>query len=66
MPEFEFQKNGGGGDLMKTSEIYKRAQIAVINAPSICVSDKLEILRELMDKQDLEIFREQKEAEANQ
>ena len=27
------------------------------------VEDKLEILRELMDKEDLEIFREKKEAE---
>lgn len=50
---------------MKTSEIYKKAQIAVVNSPYLYSEDKLEILRELMDKEDLEIFREKKEAEAN-
>lgn len=48
---------------MKTSEIYKKAQFAVVNSLCLYPEDKLEILRELMDKEDLEIFREKKEAE---
>lgn len=47
---------------MKKSRLYYLAQTAVVRANNITDERKLEILRELMDKEDLEIFREQKEA----
>ena len=47
---------------MKKSRIYYLAQIAVIRANNITDESKLEILRELMDKEDLEIYCEKKEA----
>ena len=43
---------------MKKSELYKMAEIAVINSVSISVKDKLEILRDLMAQEDLALFRE--------
>lgn len=36
---------------MKKSEMYKLAQKAVLNAQSIVIDDKLEVLRELMDRE---------------
>lgn len=48
---------------MKTSEIYKKAQIAVVNSLCLCAEDKLEILRELMDAEKLALFNEEREAE---
>lgn len=44
---------------MKKSEIYKMAQRAVVNAMYLLPDDKLEILRELMAKEDLEKFCEE-------
>ena len=41
---------------MKRSEIYKVAQQAVINATFLGVDAKLEVLRELMDKEDVALF----------
>ena len=37
---------------MKKREIYKVAQICVINSNTLCSVDKLEVLRELMDRED--------------
>lgn len=50
---------------MKKSEIYHLAQIAVITTPCIAPETKLEVLRELMDKENLEIFCEKREGEKN-
>lgn len=47
---------------MKKSEIYKMAQIAVLNS-GLPGNNKLEILRELMDKEDVALFVEEREAE---
>lgn len=47
---------------MKKSELYHLAQIAVITSPCIAPETKLEVLKELMDKEDLEIFCEDREA----
>lgn len=44
---------------MKKSEMFKVAQIAVVNSLSICVTDKLEVLRELMDKEDVALYVEE-------
>lgn len=52
---------------MKKSEIYRLAQGAVITVPYLMNDDKLEILRELMEKEDVEKFvedREEKESVA--
>lgn len=48
---------------MKKSEMYKLAQCAVINSNSILTDDKLEILRELMGKEDVALYTERKEEE---
>lgn len=45
---------------MKKSEIYKMAQRAVVNTMCILADDKLEILRELIEKEGLEKFCEDK------
>lgn len=50
---------------MKKSEIYRQAQYAVINSPSIHTEAKTEILRELMDKEDVALFVEKQEEEEN-
>lgn len=46
---------------MKKSEIYRLAQGAVINYQAIDAAMKLEILRELMAKEDLALFTEKQE-----
>lgn len=46
---------------MKKSYIYRLAEISVLNDHHLPVADKLEILRELFDQEDLELFREDKE-----
>lgn len=43
---------------MKKSDIYKMAQEAVLTANYLTAEAKLAILRELMSKEDLEIFKE--------
>ena len=49
---------------MKKSEIYKLAQVAVIETPMLSSKQKIEILKELIDKEGLEMFVErQKEQE---
>lgn len=49
---------------MKKSEIYLKAQVAVLKTETVGVFDKLEILRELMSKEDIErMFEEKKEQE---
>jgi hypothetical protein len=45
---------------MKKSEIYHLAQLAVMTNPSIYTEQKLDILRVLMDDEDLEKYREEK------
>ena len=47
---------------MLKSEIYHLAQIAVITSPCITPETKLEVLGELMEKEDLEIFCEKQKA----
>lgn len=47
---------------MKKSEIYYLAQVAVVNSPSIIGEKKLKILKELMDKEALAKWAEEKEA----
>ena len=49
---------------MKKSEMYRLAQGAVLTNEYLSIEDKLEILRELMSKEDLEKFTEEKEARA--
>jgi hypothetical protein len=48
---------------MKKSESYHMAQVAVVLSPSIAPEKKLEILRVLMDAEDLELYCEEKEME---
>lgn len=47
---------------MKKSEMYKKAMLAVLESDSIPSEEKLEIARELIEREDLERFRE-KQAE---
>lgn len=46
---------------MKKSEIYRMAQIAVLNGSGFSGLTKLEILRELMVREDLALFTEKQE-----
>ena len=48
---------------MKKSEIYRMTQGAVVTSNYLCVEQKLEILRELMNQEDLELFCEKQEEE---
>ena len=43
---------------MKKSEIYRKAQLAVLRACKMTTEEKLVVLRELMAQEDLEKFRE--------
>ena len=47
---------------MKKSGMYKMAQCAVVDAPNLTTLTKLEILRELMCKEDVARFCENQEA----
>lgn len=47
---------------MKKSEMYRMAMLVVLESDSISNEDKLEIGRELIEREDLELFRE-KQAE---
>lgn len=47
---------------MKKSELYHLAQIAVITSPCIAPETKIEVLRELMDKESFESFCEDRDA----
>ena len=46
---------------MKKSQIYRLAQMAVVNSLCIPAVDKLEVLRELMDKESLAEYVEKQE-----
>ena len=48
---------------MKKSEIYRVAQMAIVDSHKIDVEDKLEILRELFEKENTAKYWETKEAE---
>lgn len=48
---------------MKKSEIYLKAQEAVLTDGTMCIREMLEILRELMRQEDLALFCEQQEEE---
>ena len=48
---------------MLKSEIYRLAQFAVVNSPSIAPESKIEVLRVLMMEEDLEKFSEEREAQ---
>ncbi len=50
--------NKKGEKTMKKSEIYRLAQDAVVNVPYLKTHEKLEILRELMNKEDVALFTE--------
>lgn len=47
---------------MKKSELYHLAQIAVITTPCIAPETKVEVLHELIDREDFEIFCEERKA----
>ena len=47
---------------MKKSEIYRMAQIAVLNS-NFSNLDKLEVMRELIDREDMAILVEKRETE---
>ena len=47
---------------MKKSEIYHLAQIAVVLSPAITPETKIEVLRELWNREELETFCEEQEA----
>jgi hypothetical protein len=51
---------------MKKSRAYHRAQFAVLRDTSIDFESTLEILRVLMDAEDLEKYREEKEENADE
>ena len=51
---------------MKKSEMYKYAQCAIVDSPNICTLTKLEVLRELMDKEDVALFCEKQEEKEEQ
>jgi hypothetical protein len=46
---------------MKKSEIYHLAQIAVINSPSISPERKIEVMRVLLEDEQLALFCEEQE-----
>ena len=46
---------------MKKSEIYKYAQCAVLECPELHTTTKLDILRELMKDEDMELYTEKQE-----
>lgn len=48
---------------MKKSEMYKIAMMAVVSSYAIAPDVKVEIVRELMEREDLELYREKKEEE---
>lgn len=48
---------------MKKSEAYHLAQIAVVATPAISVESKIEVLRVLLENEDLALFCEKREAE---
>lgn len=47
---------------MKKSEIYKKAQLAVLGYENFTDDEKLDILRELQDKEGTALFVEDREA----
>lgn len=47
---------------MKKSELYKLAQIAVLRDRFLNMEQQLEIVHELMEKEDLALFTEKREA----
>jgi hypothetical protein len=48
---------------MKKSDIYKMAQIAVLGSNNISPGMKLDIIRELMEKEDVALFTEERAEE---
>lgn len=48
---------------MKKSKMYELAQHAVLRDATLTNSNKLEIIRELQEKESLELYREKKEEE---
>lgn len=51
---------------MKKSDIYRQAQIAVLDTCHVTAATKLDILRELMSREDTEKFLERREEEVSQ
>jgi hypothetical protein len=47
---------------MKTSELYKYAQCAVVDCTELSTLTKLDILRVLMKDEDIELYTEEQEA----
>lgn len=50
---------------MKKSEIYHLTQITIINSPCIAPERKLEVLRVLMENEDVALFCEKQEEKKN-
>lgn len=55
-------KSERGKNKMKKSECYKKAQLAVLETNILTGTDKLCMLRVLMEAEDLELYREEKSA----
>ena len=51
---------------MKKSEMYKKAQIAILQMDGLTFNDTLEILRELMDAEEMKKWKEDKAEEEKQ
>lgn len=51
---------------MKKSEIYRFAQGAVVTNTYLSIEDKLDILRELMEKEDVALYIEKQKAEGKE
>lgn len=51
---------------MKKSRIYQIAQCAVVNHPTLDVPTKLEILRELFEREDIALLYERDEEKADE
>ena len=45
---------------MKKSEIYRKAQLEVLSSTALTENEKLEILRELMDRESTAIYTEKR------
>lgn len=50
---------------MKKSEMYKKAQIAILQMEGLTFKDTLEILRELMDREESEEWSEKRKEKEN-
>ena len=50
---------------MKKSELYHLAMVAIVQSPNISPENRVEIVKLLLENEDLELYREKVEAERN-